>query len=68
MSGIFTGFSIKEITDMSIKVLDMNKDCFLAQYFIKNPDVNPKDVVMYSKQNADGSQSFWIEYKRLGRT
>ena len=38
--------SMFNVVAQAHKTLALNKECFIAQYFIKNPDVNPKDLMI----------------------
>jgi hypothetical protein len=40
-----------------------NRDTFVAQYFIKHPEVDPKDVILVYKSFSDGTVQFSIRRK-----
>jgi hypothetical protein len=41
-----------------------NRDTFVAQYFLKHPNVDPASVVLVYKSSSDGTVQFSIKTKR----
>jgi hypothetical protein len=52
------------LKEHATKALFQNRECLIAQFFKKHPDVDPVDVVLCSKMSVDGTRTFWIQRGR----
>lgn len=47
----------------ALKFLEINKECFAAQFFIKNPEANPLDYVICYAPTFQGHNEIWLRPK-----
>jgi len=57
--------SIDDIVNLAYVTIEKNKDVFIAQYILQNPNVNLKDIVLCYKPDSDGNIQFYIKEKVL---
>lgn len=53
---------VKTLSDYASKVLNDNKECFVAQWVLQNQDKNMDDYTMCYQYNADAIK-LWMEKK-----
>ena len=58
-------FTLDDIINLAHETIEKNKETFIAQYILQNPNVNLKDVVLCYKPDCNGNIEFYIEEKKL---
>lgn len=54
----------EQIVHLAIKTLAQNKECYIAQWIIQNPDKRIEDYTLCEQNDwAGGVRRFWIEEK-----
>lgn len=54
----------QSIIRSAMKFLNTNKECFVAQWIVSNPDKNIADYCLVQQNMLDGGWKFYIEERR----
>lgn len=52
------------LKENATKALFANRDCLIAQFFRRHPEIDPLDVELHSKMTVDGVRTFWIQVRK----
>lgn len=56
---------VESLIQRAVKTIDINKECFIAQWIIQNPDENINDwCLCYLSAHGNEGVKVWMERKR----